>query len=109
MDILIVTFQLNGLSVEEYGRHCAEVAPVFAALPGLLSKLWLADPAANTFGGVYLWENREALERYLASPIFHGLSTNPYLTNVTARSFGTLDEATAITAGPLLAVTDRRS
>ena len=34
------------------------LAPHFAALPGLRSKVWLADAASGTYGGVYTWADR---------------------------------------------------
>ena len=107
MHILIITFQLNGLSVESYERLCSEVAPMFASLPGLMSKVWLADPEANTFGGMYLWESREAMQHYLESPVFQGMGTNAHFENVSVRSFRSLNEATAMTAGPLIDVVRR--
>ena len=39
-------------------------ASVFGAIPGLVAKYWLADPETNTYGGVYLWESREALDEW---------------------------------------------
>lgn len=101
MQILIVTFALDGLDPEAYAAHCAKVAPRFAALPGLIAKLWLADPATNTYGGVYLWEHRAALEAYLASDLVQGMRANPAFANLTMRTFATLPEATAQTTGPL--------
>ena len=45
MQILIVNFNLDGLSEEEFASACDELAPAFAAVPGLASKVWLADRA----------------------------------------------------------------
>lgn len=104
MHTLIVTFQLTGLSPEAYAAHCAHVAPHFVALPGLIAKIWLADPASNTYGGVYLWASREALKAYLASETFNGIQTNAHFANVVARSFASLPAATAQTAGPLATI-----
>lgn len=104
MHVLIVTFELNGLSAEAYAAHCARVAPRFAALPGLISKSWLADEATNTYGGVYLWEDRADLEAYLDSELFRGLLANPAFANVTATTFATLPEPTARTAGHMTPV-----
>ena len=33
-------------------------------MPGLLSKHWPADEETNTYGGVYVWRDREAMEAY---------------------------------------------
>ena len=35
MQILIVSFNLDGLSEEEFASSCDELAPAFAAVPGL--------------------------------------------------------------------------
>jgi hypothetical protein len=99
MNILLVNFSLRGLDPDNYGQHCEQVAPVFADLPGLVSKTWLADPTSNTFGGLYIWRDRASLENYLASDIFKSLGSNPALANVTAREFGVLDAPTRITRG----------
>ena len=101
MDVLIVTFELNGLSAETYAALAAEKAPHFAAMPGLISKTWLADAEANTYGGVYLWESRAALEAYLDSQTFRALLANPAFANLTATTFATLPAANAHTAGHL--------
>ena len=38
MHILIINFNLNDITRSEYEAVCAEVAPEFAAIPGLVSK-----------------------------------------------------------------------
>lgn len=103
MHVLTVTFGLNGLSAEEYAALSAQAAPHFAALPGLISKHWLNEPASNTYGGVYLWESREALEAYLVSATFRALLDNPAFVDVTATAFDTLAAPAEYTALPLRA------
>jgi hypothetical protein len=70
MKVQIVTFQLNGIDDEAYGGMCDELAPAFAAVPGLSAKLWLADRDANTYGGVYLWSDAHAQAAYAESDLF---------------------------------------
>ncbi len=48
MHIQIVNFNLKDLTVSEYEDLCNEVAGAFAQVPGLLSKVWLADRGKNT-------------------------------------------------------------
>ena len=95
--IQIVTFGLNGLGPDEYARHCEAVAPAFAEIPGLRAKAWIADAGTNTFGGVYAWESREAMEEYLRGPVFGALRTNPAMRDVVTRDFGVLERPTRIT------------
>jgi hypothetical protein len=39
-------------------------APKYQALPGLIRKYYIYDSASHTGGGCYLWESREAAERF---------------------------------------------
>jgi hypothetical protein len=103
MHVLIVNFNLNGITEAQFAGQCEQLAPTFAAVPGLVSKIWLADSASGTYGGVYVWQDREALERYKASDLFKGIAANPNLKNVTAREFGVLEAPTQITRGMLVA------
>jgi hypothetical protein len=95
--IQVVTFQLAGIEPDAYRAHCEASAPAFAEIPGLRAKAWLANPSTNTYGGVYAWESREAMEAYISGPVFAGLLANPGLARVTTRDFGVLERATAIT------------
>jgi len=61
--IQVIQFRLAGLSEADYRAHTERVAPIFRDMPGLVSKLWLADAATNTYGGVYTWRDRASLER----------------------------------------------
>jgi hypothetical protein len=99
VQILIVNFNLDGLSEDEFGRSCDELAPAFAAVPGLASKVWLADRAEGIFGGVYTFESEEALDEYLHSDLFAGVGATPGLVNVSVHRFGVLDGPTRVTRG----------
>jgi hypothetical protein len=96
---LIVNFNLDGLTEEEFASSAQELAPVFAAVPGLGSKVWLADRAEGVFGGVYLFESEEALDAYLQSELFAGIGATPGLVNMSVRRFGVLEEPTRVTRG----------
>ena len=65
-----ITFALDGLSPEQYRAAAAEMAPTFATHPDIRLKLWLADEATSTYGGVYLFDRKADVERYLASDLF---------------------------------------
>jgi len=99
MEVLIVNFELQGMTEAEYYRQCDEVAPAFAAVPGLAAKVWLADASTNTFGGVYTFEDAAALDAFLTSDLFHQVGATPGLANIVVRSFGTLAGPTRVTRG----------
>ena len=98
MRVQIITFNLTGLSDEEYRSHCEAIAPAFAQLPGLLSKTWLANAETNTYGGVYLWRDRRSMESYERPDIYGGMLANPHLGGLVVRSFPVVEEATGITS-----------
>jgi putative monooxygenase ydhR len=99
MQILIVNFNLDGLSEEDFASSADELAPAFAAVPGLASKVWLADRAEGIFGGVYMFESEQAVDEYLASDLFAGIGATPGLVNISVRRFGVLDGPTRVTRG----------
>jgi hypothetical protein len=96
--VQIITYNLRGLSDGDYRAHCEAIAPAFAQLPGLVSKTWLADAEANTYGGVYLWRDRRSMENYERSDIYGGMLANPHLEGLVARSFPVIEATTEITS-----------
>jgi Putative mono-oxygenase ydhR len=95
--IQIVTFQLDGLEPAAYRAHAEAVAPAFTQIPGLRAKAWLANPSTNTYGGVYAWKSREAMEVYISGPIFGALLANPGIADVVTRDFEVIERPTEIT------------
>jgi heme-degrading monooxygenase HmoA len=99
MHVQIITFGLNGISEEDYGKMAEAVAPTIAVMPGLVSKAWLADPETNTYGGAYIWQDREAMKAYAETDIYKGMATNPHFEGVTVKDFAVLENPTHITRG----------
>src|SRR4051812_16369860 len=99
MEIVIITFGLEGMTEADFVQRCEQLAPAFAAMSGLQSKVWLADPVANTYGGVYTFASEADVEEFLASRLFAGSDASPHLVDVTVRRFGVIEEATRITRG----------
>jgi hypothetical protein len=99
MEILIINFSLEGMSEAEFEASCDELAPVFAEVPGLLSKVWLADRSEGVYGGVYTFESAEAVDGYLASELLATVGATPGLVNISVRRFGVLAGPTAVTRG----------
>lgn len=99
MYIQVINFHLNGLSEAEYRVLCDEVAPAFGEVPGLISKVWLANRGTNTYGGVYTWANREAMEAFSKSELFNAFATNRNLADITSVEFDVLEDPTSVTRG----------
>ena len=99
MHVQIVNFLLKDISEEDYRRQCEAIASAFANLPGLVSKTWLADPETNTYGGIYVWRDRQAMEDYAETDLYKGMLTNPHFDGVIARDFAVLENPTRVTSG----------
>ena len=91
MNILVINFSLDGISHEDYLKVADELAPVFAKVSGLKSKTWLSDQENNVYGGVYAFESQQALDDYCGGELFAGVGSNPNFTNISVKSFGTLE------------------
>jgi heme-degrading monooxygenase HmoA len=97
MHILIINFNLHELSRDIYEGVCNELASVFAAVPGLLTKAWLANEETNTYGGVYTWESRQAMLDFKDSEVFAQVGANPALVNITVTDFEVLAAPSKVT------------
>ena len=104
MHVLIVNFNLKDVDEAQYARMCDAVAPAFAAIPGLASKLWLKNSDTGTYGGVYIFESRDALNRFQETDLFRSLAVNKNLTNITADDFEVLEAPTRVTGRMFAAV-----
>ena len=87
MHILIVEFDLHGLGAAEYETVAADLSRTFAAVPGLLSKTWIANAETGVAGGVYTWADAEACDAYLEGELFAALRANPAMAAVRHRRF----------------------
>jgi quinol monooxygenase YgiN len=99
MHVLVVNFNLKDINEEDYLGLIEPIAPAFAGLPGLVSKTWLANERTNTYGGVYIWSDREAMEAYKQTDIYKGMQANPHFENVTVTDFAIVEGATRLTRG----------
>ncbi|MFN8441908.1 MAG: YdhR family protein [Caldilineaceae bacterium] len=104
MHIQIVNFNLKGVSEADYRTLCDQLAPAFAVMPGLLAKVWLADAATNTYGGVYTWVNKAAMQAYMQSEIFNNVVNHSNLANITSKDFCILEGPTEVTHGLAMAM-----
>lgn len=101
--ILQVNFKLN-VSPTEYGALCQSVAQAFANVPGLRWKVWILNEQENEAGGIYLFENEEALNNYLSGPLAAQVKSIPALRDITAKTFDVMEQVTATTRGPVAAM-----
>ncbi len=99
MYIQVINFHLKGMTDAEYRALCDQLAPSIAQTPGMIAKVWLANPATNTYGGVITWRDRAAMEQFMGSDVFAAIAAHPNIDGVTSTDFGVLEEPTRITNG----------
>ena len=97
MHILIINFNLQDLSRVQFEEACQELAQTFAEIPGLITKTWLANEETNTYGGVYHFENKQAMLDYKESEVFAAIGANPGFVNPVITVFGILEGPSKVT------------
>ena len=68
-------------------------------MEGLQSKVWLADPDTNTYGGVYTFASSADVDRFFASQLFADIAAHPAVDQPQVRRFQVIDEPTRVTRG----------
>ena len=106
MYVQLVTYGLEGISEDEYLDVAHGLAPRYAALPGLLAKIWLENPGGNRYGAVYFWEDAESMERFGNSDLFEGDTAE--FTDFVFEEFRVLENLTVQTQPVLEIVESRR-
>lgn len=98
MHISVFEYQVQGMDDAGWSQACDELAPVFAAVPGLVSKVWLHGEGAAR-GGVYLWRDKAAYEAFLASDLGKALGSHPNIGALTMRDYSVDEAPTKVTRG----------
>jgi hypothetical protein len=101
MHALFISYALRDSNLVQHAELCEQLAPAVAAVPGLLSKTWLANGETGRFGGFYVFESRAAFERYVASELYDTLTSHGSVHEVAASEFSVASIPTARTGGPL--------
>lgn len=100
MHIQIVTFNLLEMSDAAFVEACESVfAPAFLNIPGLIAKVWLRDVENNTYGGVYAWQDIEAMKYFQTTELFASVVNNSHFADLTSRDYSVLDGPTRATNG----------
>lgn len=99
MHMQVITFGLDGLTLSAFHELCDSLAGTWADIPGLVSKVWIENVETNTYGGIYTWESRAAMEAYLQSELFQAVASNPQFSNAASQDFAVIQSPTRITRG----------
>ena len=87
--------------VNEFLRAAQPVADLIAGVDGLKWKIWLMSEDRNEGGGLYLFENESALNRFVNGPVVERLKTHPDIDEVVAKVFDVPADLSAITQAPI--------
>lgn len=87
MHSLIVTYALDGASSAEHAELCEQLAPAFAAFPGLVAVTRLANEATGRYGAFYVFETKSAFDRFVASELFETVRSHRTVRDVTTSDF----------------------
>ena len=99
MYIHIINFNITGIDRSQYEAAAMKLTSVFAAVPGLKRKHWLANEENNTYGGVYIFNSKESHDAFIESKLYAGVKGNPSFTNFSAKSFENITKLAKYTRG----------
>jgi len=96
--VQVVTYRLVAdVSDHDFIGANGEFAAMMADVPGLLAKVWLKDAATGSYGGVYLWQDREAYENFLAGDLWGEVLKDDSVADLASHDYGVMDELTKLT------------
>jgi hypothetical protein len=92
MHILVINFNAE-TTPDQFNELVKEDAPIFAAIDGLIHKNFIFNHEEKTYGGVYMFESKMALNAYLDSDIYKSIIENPDWSNHLIRHYEVHSEA----------------
>ena len=98
--ILQINFKFN-VTAAEYEQAVTALADNFAAVDGLVWKIWIMNEADSEAGGIYFFKDDSSLKAYLDGELAAGVKSHPALSDMSAKVFDVMDNLTAVTRGPV--------
>lgn len=74
-------------------------AKEIAAAPGLVSKTWMANFDSKEFASFYIWESKEAMDAFMASPAIGRVAAEPFLKDLNITAIPVMEAPSKITRG----------
>jgi len=97
MHVQVATYRMTDISDADFIAANKEFAAMMSVVPGLLAKVWLKDPDDNVYGGIYLWQDREACESFLAGELWASVVNDDSLSELESRDYAAMEELTKLT------------
>lgn len=101
MYVSILEYRISDVDDATWLRTCEDLAHVFADVPGLMAKIWLHGEGDRR-GGLYVWLDKAACERFLASDLAAQLAAHPNVRDLTIKEYGVDEAPTRSTHGMTL-------
>lgn len=98
--LLQINHRLNS-PVSSFLGKAQPIAELLATVPGLRWKIWLKNEDESEGGGLYLFEDGEALSNFVEGPILEKLKINPMVEEVTVKKFEVPADLSSITRAPI--------
>jgi len=95
LHILVINFTADA-SPEQFDALVQEDAPIFAKIDGLIHKHFIFNYEEKTYGGVYMFESKDALKAYMDGEIYKSVIENPDWSNHLVRHYEVHAEASNI-------------
>lgn len=96
-EIVQINYAFSGPRAEFEQENLPYAQPI-AETPGLHWKIWIINEERSEAGGIYLFDDAAAAERFLEGPIIAEMKSDPTLS---IKRFNVMEEHTAITRGPV--------
>lgn len=97
MHLQIVTYRMGNLSESDFIEANREFAQMMAGVPGLVAKIWLRGPNEDGYGGVYLWQDRDAYDDFLAGDLWAEVVSDDSLLDLASHDFEVMEDLTRMT------------
>jgi uncharacterized OsmC-like protein len=101
--LLEVEFTYSFATADEYIAEVSPLAEQWAAVPGLIWKLWTLNLDTQRAGAVYLFESAEARQAYLESDLAAAVANHPALSDHVVTPYSVVTAETKTTRGPVTA------
>ncbi|WP_204138182.1 YdhR family protein [Halomicronema sp. CCY15110] len=99
--ILQITFRNPNGRSEPAQKAAWERAHQIAVWPGLVWKVWIANPSEAIYGGIYLFADEASATAYLQGPVVAAMRSLAGVTDFSAQLFEVNKSLSAVTRGPL--------
>jgi len=98
--ILQLNFKFS-VTGAEYEAAVGPLAEDFAALDGLIWKVWMINEESGEAGGIYMFRDDASVQAYLDGPLAAGVINHPALSDFSVKKFDVMPGVTAVTRGPV--------